>query len=87
MWTLLRRQGQTSSLYWLLRGSVLFGGLLDCLGWGGPSLSRMLHTARVSVLGQVMELTGPQVDNPARLAAPLGVRCVSVAQTLETEAD
>lgn len=37
--------------------------LLDCPSWGGPTLSRLLHTAGVSTLGQVLELAGPQLDN------------------------
>lgn len=70
MWT-LQRQEQTSSWYWLLKESVLFGRLLDCPDFGGPSLFRMLHAAGVSTLGQVVELLGPWLDNPSGLAAQL----------------
>ncbi len=57
--TLLKkhRQEQTDSLYWLLQEPVLFGAFLDYPNWGGPTLSRLLHTEGVSTLGQVVELS------------------------------
>ncbi|XP_044227204.1 uncharacterized protein LOC122995885 [Thunnus albacares] len=84
VWTLLRkhRQEQDDSLYWLLQEPVLFGGLLDCPSWGGPTLSRLLHTAGVSTLGQAVELAGPRLDDPVGLAARMGVRSTRVINQL-----
>ena len=84
VWTLLRKQRQErdDSLYWLLQEPVLFGGLLDCPSCGGPTLSRLLHTAGVSTLGQVVELAGPRLDDPVGLAARMGVRSTRVINQL-----
>lgn len=76
-----QEQEQVYSLYWLLQEPVLFGGHLDSPSWGGPILSRMLHTAEVFTLGQVVELTGPGLDDPAGLTAQLGVRSTLAAET------
>lgn len=47
VWTLLekQRQGQTDSLYCLLKEPVLFEGHLDAPGRVRPTLSKLFHTA------------------------------------------
>uniref|UniRef100_A0A3Q3MAR8 Reverse transcriptase domain-containing protein n=1 Tax=Labrus bergylta TaxID=56723 RepID=A0A3Q3MAR8_9LABR len=84
VWSLVnrQRQGHSHSLYWLLKEPVLFGGRFHLPDWAGPSLSGKFCSARISTLEQVVELTGPQLDCPAGLAARLGVRSTRVVDRL-----
>ncbi|KAF7641685.1 hypothetical protein LDENG_00274840 [Lucifuga dentata] len=83
-WTLLRKQrlDQTDSLYWLLREPVMFGGRLNVPDRMGASLSKMFCAAGILNLGHVVDLTGPALDNPATLAAHLGVRSLRLIELI-----
>lgn len=67
------RKQQGDSLHWLLREPILYGTRIDHPSWASATLSRLLQTAGISTLGQVVELVGPQLDNPAELKERLGI--------------
>lgn len=84
VWNMLikQRPGLSDSLHWLLKEPVLYGGRLDCPGWAGPALTGTLLRTKVSTLGHVVELAGPQLDRPADLCSRLGLRSFRVVGQL-----
>ena len=85
IWGRVRRQRerqQRASLHRLLQEPVLFGSILDCPGGGDSTFHRLLRTAGVLSLGQVVELTGPTMEEPAGLAAGLGLQSVTVVDQI-----
>ncbi|CAJ1078494.1 hypothetical protein D4764_16G0001350 [Xyrichtys novacula] len=81
------RRGQVDSTHWLLQEPVLWGTCLDLPSWAGQSLEKRLQTAGIVTLGQVVELTGPRMDDPEwttpnGLAARLGLSSMRVTQKL-----
>ena len=69
------------SLYWLLQEPVLHGTRLVGPAWGGASLSGRL-AAGVLTLGQVVELTGPKLEDGRRLAERLHITSVRITERL-----
>lgn len=84
VWSLVKKQRQkeADSLHWLLQEPVVHGTILDLPSWAGPSLVSRLQTAGVFTLGQVVELAGPQLQDPAGLASRLGLKSSRVTKQL-----
>lgn len=84
VWSKLEKktQEQGDSLYWMLQEPVLCGRVLDFPSWGGPALSRLLLTAGVSTLGQVVELAGPGLDDPVGLVDRMRTRSTRLVNQL-----
>ncbi|CAB1417788.1 unnamed protein product [Pleuronectes platessa] len=53
---------------------VLYGTVLDPPRWAQGTLSRLMQAAGVSTLGQMVELAGPELEDPTGLANKLGIR-------------
>ena len=58
----------------LLQEPVLYRTFLDHPPWAQVTLSRVLQAAGVSTLGQVVELAGPGLEDPAGLAEKLRIK-------------
>ncbi|TWW59336.1 Amyloid-beta A4 precursor protein-binding family B member 2 [Takifugu flavidus] len=73
-------RGQAESAYW--QEPVLWGTKLDLPSCAGELMTRRMVTARVVTLGQVVVLTGPQMDDPSGLTARLGLISLRTVQKL-----
>ncbi|KAK1901542.1 Ent-copalyl diphosphate synthase 1 chloroplastic [Dissostichus eleginoides] len=73
VWGLLRKERPEccGSLFWLLREPVVRGSRFVC--GVGPSLQQRLCEERILMLGQVVEVCGPRLDNAAGLASRLSL--------------
>ncbi|KAJ4944112.1 hypothetical protein JOQ06_012657 [Pogonophryne albipinna] len=82
VWGLLRKERPEccGSLFWLLREPVIRGSQFVC--GVGPSLQQRLCEERILMLGQVVEVCGPRLDNAAGLASRLSLRSVRVVSLL-----
>ena len=76
VWNLLKKEPrqQGDSLHWLLQEPVLYGTFLDHPPWAQVTLSRVVQVAGVATLGQVVELSGPGLEDPAGLAEKLRIK-------------
>ncbi|KAJ4948663.1 hypothetical protein JOQ06_020193, partial [Pogonophryne albipinna] len=82
VWGLLKKERPEccGSLFWLLREPVVRGSRFVC--GVGPSLQQRLCEERILMLGQVVEVCGPRLDNAAGLASRLSLRSVRVVSLL-----
>ncbi|XP_029704651.1 uncharacterized protein isoform X2 [Takifugu rubripes] len=62
------------SSFWLMREPVSHGSLLSSPSWAGATVAEALHTAGVTTLGALLELTGPDLKETTELQAHLGWR-------------
>ncbi|CAG06636.1 unnamed protein product [Tetraodon nigroviridis] len=84
VWGMIKkeRQEQVDSAYWLQQEPVLWGTKLDLPNWMSETITGRMKTTGIGNLGQVVALTGPQMDNPSGLAAQLGVNSLRIVQIL-----
>ncbi|KAI4890368.1 hypothetical protein NFI96_029325 [Prochilodus magdalenae] len=71
-----------SSLHWLLEEPLVHSARLDISSQTSHDLSRILITAGVTKLGQLMGYAGPELTNAENFAAQLGMRSLRVAHQL-----
>ena len=79
VWTLSKKERVVcpASLYWLLNEPVVSGGRLSRYATSDQ------HYKEYSVLGQVVELAGPDLDDAAAMAAQMGLRSSRLIQVLD----
>ena len=71
-----------SSLFWILKEPIVFGTRFDVSRTMGPSVAQKFLAARVTLLGQVMDLCGPHLEDAAALCAAVGVTSVRLIRNM-----
>ena len=82
VWTLFKKERIVcpALLYWLLNEPVLSGGRFSRHATFGPTFQRMFIKSKVTTLGQVVELAGPDLEDAAALAEQIGMRSLRLVQ-------
>lgn len=67
---LWKQRVQHESLLWLLRELMGHGGLLCFPSWAGATVTEALSAARITTMGALLEVTGPDLEIEEECGAP-----------------